>query len=39
VRVESKPQFDYELPEMIQDFDNHPSIVMWIPFNERWANF
>jgi len=35
--VESKQQFDHELTEIIQDFGNHPSIVMWVPFNERWG--
>ena len=24
---------------MIHDFYNHPSIVMWVPFNEGWGQF
>lgn len=33
--------YDYknELKEMIGQFDNHPSIVTWVPFNEGWGQF
>jgi hypothetical protein len=30
-------QFDLELKEMIDQRRNHPSIVMWVPFNEGWG--
>lgn len=33
--------YDYkkELKEMINQFDSHPSIVTWVPFNEGWGQF
>ncbi len=30
-------QFMAELKAMINNLRNHPSIVMWVPFNERWG--
>ena len=36
---ESAEQFNYELKRMIDGCYNHPSIVMWIPFNEGWGQF
>lgn len=30
-------QFMYELRGMIDTLDHHPSIVQWVPFNERWG--
>ncbi|MCU0913098.1 MAG: DUF4965 domain-containing protein [Planctomycetes bacterium] len=36
---ESAEQFDLELTRMIRAFRNHPSIVMWVPFNEGWGQF
>ncbi len=36
---ESAKQFDLELTRMIEAFRNHPSIVMWVPFNEGWGQF
>ena len=36
---ESAKQFDTELTRVIQAFGNHPSIVMWVPFNEGWGQF
>ena len=32
-------QFKYELKQMILTKYNHPSIVMWVPFNEGWGQF
>jgi len=32
-------QFRYELGEMIRTLYNHPSIVMWVPFNEGWGQY
>lgn len=30
-------QFMRELERMIDTLENHPSIVCWVPFNERWG--
>jgi len=30
-------QFMVELEWMIDSLENHPSIVSWVPFNERWG--
>ena len=35
----SAQQYRHELQEMVRDFGNHPSIVVWVPFNERWGQF
>jgi hypothetical protein len=32
-----RSQFELELQRMIDAFRNHPSIVMWVPFNEGWG--
>lgn len=40
VRIaDSAQQYYRELQQMIRDFGNHPSIVVWVPFNERWGQF
>ena len=36
---ESARQFEEELREMIDDFGNHPCIVVWVPFNEGWGQY
>ncbi len=36
---EHKDQFEYELEHMILTHFNHPSIVMWVPFNEGWGQY
>jgi hypothetical protein len=36
---ESKQQFEIELKELIDERGNHPSIVMWVPFNEGWGQY
>ncbi|MCX7421924.1 MAG: hypothetical protein NT013_20585 [Planctomycetia bacterium] len=36
---ESVANFENEWREIITDFGNHPSIVMWVPFNEGWGQF
>lgn len=33
----SAQQYTHELEQLIRDFGNHPSIVVWVPFNERWG--
>jgi len=32
-------QFETELTRMISTHRNHPSIVMWVPFNEGWGQY
>jgi hypothetical protein len=32
-------QFEHELKRMIETLYNHPSIVMWICFNEGWGQY
>ncbi|TKJ33821.1 MAG: hypothetical protein CEE38_19555 [Planctomycetes bacterium B3_Pla] len=36
---ESAAQFETELQAMITTFYNHPSIVMWVPYNEGWGQW
>jgi beta-galactosidase/beta-glucuronidase len=36
---ESEEQFRFELREMITEHFNHPSIIVWVPFNEGWGQF
>ncbi|MDD1697191.1 MAG: hypothetical protein LUQ36_02410, partial [Methanoregula sp.] len=36
---ESAAQFEREWKSIIRAFYNHPSIVMWVPFNEGWGQF
>jgi hypothetical protein len=36
---ESARQFELELGRMIQTLFSHPSIVMWVPFNEGWGQY
>lgn len=35
----SAKQFKTELTRMIYTKFNHPSIIMWVPFNEGWGQF
>ena len=35
----SEAQFMVELRALIDSLYNHPSIVMWVPFNEGWGQF
>jgi len=36
---EDTEQFEYELKRMIETKYNHPSIIMWVAFNEGWGQF
>jgi beta-galactosidase/beta-glucuronidase len=36
---ESAKQFETELKAMVDGFYNHPSIVMWVPYNEGWGQW
>jgi len=37
--LESAIQFERELSALIDQRRNHPSIVMWVPFNEGWGQY
>ena len=37
--AENKAQFEVELKRMIAERRNHPSIIMWVVFNEGWGQF
>jgi hypothetical protein len=34
---EAEEQFASELASLVRSLRNHPSIVMWVPFNEGWG--
>lgn len=36
---ESESIFRTEWNEIVQDFHNFPSIIVWVPFNEAWGQF
>jgi beta-galactosidase/beta-glucuronidase len=36
---ESEGIYRTEWKEIMQDFHNYPSIVVWVPFNEAWGQF
>jgi len=36
---ESESIFRTEWNEIMQDFHNFPSIIVWVPFNEAWGQF
>jgi hypothetical protein len=36
---EARRHFEAELALMLEDLHNHPSIVAWVPFNEKWGQF
>jgi len=36
---ESEDQYKLEFQEMIKEHFNHPSIIVWVPFNEGWGQF
>lgn len=35
----ARPNFEDELGRMMDSLHNHPSIVMWVPFNEGWGQY
>ena len=37
--AESESIFKTEWNEIMQDFHNFPSIIVWVPFNEAWGQF
>ncbi|HIJ51827.1 MAG TPA: hypothetical protein HPP66_01590 [Planctomycetes bacterium] len=34
---EAREQFELELKRLVENFYNHPCIIMWVPFNEGWG--
>ena len=36
---ESAKQFELELSRLIETKYNHPSVVVWVPFNEGWGQY
>ncbi len=38
-RPESAENYRRELTALIEGYRNHPSIVVWVPFNEGWGQF
>lgn len=36
---DSATQFELELKRVINALRNHPSIIMWVPFNEGWGQY
>jgi len=37
--AEGKQEYEAELHQMVDALRSHPSIVMWVPFNEGWGQF
>jgi hypothetical protein len=37
--AESAQQFEMELKQLVTTKFNHPSIIMWVPFNEGWGQY
>jgi hypothetical protein len=37
--AQSARQFESELQRIVDALGNHPSIVMWVPFNEGWGQY
>jgi len=35
--AEARAHFERELDEMLEQLGNHPSILVWVPFNEKWG--
>ena len=36
---EGKKRFEIELERLIETHENHPSIIMWVVFNEGWGQY
>ncbi len=36
---EAAAQFEAELKAMVEGFRNHPSIILWVVFNEGWGQY
>ncbi|WP_405803102.1 PA14 domain-containing protein [Streptomyces sp. NBC_01187] len=41
-RTPDKParaQYEHEMKRMIEQHDSHPSVIMWVTFNEGWGQY
>lgn len=38
-KLDGKSQYEREWPRIMRSRINHPSIVMWVPFNEGWGQY
>lgn len=37
--AEARQNFEMELTELVNEHSNHPSIIIWVPFNEGWGQY
>src|SRR6266478_2418752 len=37
--VDGRRNFESELRRMVEDLENHPSIIVWVLFNEGWGQY
>jgi hypothetical protein len=37
--AEQRTQFEWELEQMVDELGNHPSIILWVVFNEGWGQY
>ncbi|WP_369201745.1 PA14 domain-containing protein [Streptomyces sp. PU-14G] len=35
----ARAQYEHEMREMIRQHDSHPSVIMWVTFNEGWGQY
>ncbi|RAJ68844.1 glycosyl hydrolase family 2 [Streptomyces sp. Amel2xB2] len=35
----AREQFEHEMQQMITQHDSHPSVIMWVTFNEGWGQY
>ncbi|WP_346777195.1 PA14 domain-containing protein [Streptomyces sp. HNM0575] len=35
----AREQFEHEMKQMITQHDSHPSVIMWVTFNEGWGQY
>ncbi|MCT2590308.1 glycoside hydrolase family 2 [Streptomyces sp. N2-109] len=35
----ARKQYEKEMKEMIEQHDSHPSVIMWVTFNEGWGQY
>nr|WP_180217926.1 PA14 domain-containing protein [Streptomyces albus] len=35
----ARAQYEHEMKQMIRQHDSHPSVVMWVTFNEGWGQY
>ncbi|MFG3256942.1 PA14 domain-containing protein [Streptomyces sp. NPDC048172] len=35
----ARAQYEHEMKRMIQQHDSHPSVIMWVTFNEGWGQY